>query len=77
MSQMDGMVFESLCYIENLVLGNEFTVSASGNKRSGKRRTVAVNLTSHSSWLYGDVNAPPFDEPRFELAKWALLSTEV
>lgn len=46
-------------------------------KQRVKKRKVLVNLTSHPSWLYGDVNAPKFDENTFELVKWAVLITEV
>ncbi|XP_060575380.1 protein mono-ADP-ribosyltransferase PARP4-like, partial [Ruditapes philippinarum] len=38
-----------------------------------KKKVVTVNLSSYPSFLYGDVNAPEFDEDTFQLPKWALL----
>ncbi|XP_053376593.1 uncharacterized protein LOC123533425 [Mercenaria mercenaria] len=46
------------------------------NRKHVKKKIVTVNLTSHPSWLFGDVNAPEFDENAFELPKWALLINE-
>ena len=58
------------------VIYSLYIVATSASHKK-KRKKISVNLSIHSSWLFGDVNGPQFDEQGFKLVKWAVLSTQV